>query len=39
MTGSELADLYRGFIKDYPIVSVEDPFDQDDWASWTGLTG
>jgi enolase len=33
-----LADLYRGFIKDYPIVSVEDPFDQDDWESWTGLT-
>eukprot|EP00158_Paraphelidium_tribonemae_P008090 Partr_v1_DN28470_c0_g1_i1_m41289 putative enolase (EC 4.2.1.11) len=38
LTGAQLADLYRGFIKDYPIVSVEDPFDQDDWASWKDLT-
>jgi len=35
----KLADLYRGFIKEYPIVSIEDPFDQDDWNAWTGLTG
>ena len=39
LTGTELADLYRSFIKDYPIVSVEDPFDQDDWNSWKALTG
>ena len=38
LSGSALADLYRGFIKDYPIVSIEDPFDQDDWESWSGLT-
>ncbi len=38
LTGEQLADLYRGFIKDYPIVSVEDPFDQDDWTSWKSLT-
>ncbi|KAI9227562.1 MAG: alpha-enolase [Piptocephalis tieghemiana] len=24
--------------KEYPIVSVEDPFDQDDWEAWTHLT-
>ncbi|KAH9400760.1 Enol-1p, partial [Tyrophagus putrescentiae] len=34
----KLADLYRSFIADYPIVSIEDPFDQDDWAAWTALT-
>lgn len=22
----------------YPIVSIEDPFDQDDFAAWTGIT-
>jgi enolase len=30
--------LYRGFVKEYPIVSIEDPFDQDDWNAWTNLT-
>ena len=28
---TELADIYCDFIKNYPIVSIEDPFDQDDW--------
>lgn len=23
---------------DYPIVSIEDPFDQDDWEHYTKLT-
>merc|ERR1712098_870999 len=27
-----LLEMYKGFIKDYPVVSIEDPFDQDDWA-------
>jgi len=31
VTPTELADIYCQFIKDYPIVSIEDPFDQDDW--------
>uniref|UniRef100_A0A672H1P4 phosphopyruvate hydratase n=1 Tax=Salarias fasciatus TaxID=181472 RepID=A0A672H1P4_SALFA len=35
----ELADLYKSFVKDYPVVSIEDPFDQDDWAAWTNFTG
>uniref|UniRef100_H3CIH8 phosphopyruvate hydratase n=1 Tax=Tetraodon nigroviridis TaxID=99883 RepID=H3CIH8_TETNG len=34
----QLADLYRGFVKDYPVVSIEDPFDQDDWEAWTNFT-
>jgi len=38
LTGTELADLYRGFVKDYPIVSIEDPFDQDDFESYNRLT-
>lgn len=38
LTGAQLGDVYRSFIKEYPIVSIEDPFDQDDWDSWTQLT-
>ena len=38
LTGEALADLYRSFVKDYPIVSIEDPFDQDDWESYHSLT-
>uniref|UniRef100_A0A671QVQ5 phosphopyruvate hydratase n=1 Tax=Sinocyclocheilus anshuiensis TaxID=1608454 RepID=A0A671QVQ5_9TELE len=34
----ELADLYKSFIQDYPVVSIEDPFDQDDWEAWTSFT-
>ncbi|KAI9225522.1 MAG: hypothetical protein DHS80DRAFT_26102 [Piptocephalis tieghemiana] len=38
LTGPSLSDLYLSYIKEYPIVSVEDPFDQDDWEAWTHLT-
>lgn len=38
LTGEQLADLYRSFVKDYPIVSIEDPFDQDDFESYASLT-
>ena len=38
MTSDQLADYYRNLIKDYPIISIEDPFDQDDWDAWVNLT-
>jgi len=38
LTGVELSDYYIGLIKKYPIVSVEDPFDQDDWDAWVHFT-
>lgn len=28
LSGDQLAEVYKGFIKDYPVVSIEDPFDQ-----------
>ncbi|CAI0400557.1 unnamed protein product [Linum tenue] len=37
LAAQSLGDLYREFIKDFPIVSIEDPFDQDDWSSWASL--
>ena len=39
LTPDKLGDLYKGFIADAPVVSIEDPFDQDDWEGWTALTG
>uniref|UniRef100_A0AC35F5L1 Phosphopyruvate hydratase n=1 Tax=Panagrolaimus sp. PS1159 TaxID=55785 RepID=A0AC35F5L1_9BILA len=34
LTGDQLADLYQSFCKEYPVVSIEDAFDQDDWDNW-----
>ncbi|MBD3248657.1 phosphopyruvate hydratase [Candidatus Woesearchaeota archaeon] len=30
-TGKQMISLYKRFIKKYDIISIEDPFDQDDW--------
>ncbi|XP_006617375.1 enolase [Apis dorsata] len=38
LDSNSLKNLYLQFIKEFPIVSIEDPFDQDDWSSWTTLT-
>jgi enolase len=35
---SGLADLYSDWIARYPIVSIEDPLDQEDWDGWEQLT-
>jgi len=37
-TGPALADIYKDLATKYPIVSIEDPFDQDDWANYTAFT-
>jgi enolase len=38
MTGAQLGDFYKKLCDEYPIITIEDPFDQDDWAAWTGIT-
>lgn len=38
ISGTELADLYLSYVDKYPIVSIEDPFDQDDWEAWSHFT-
>ncbi|XP_077444234.1 beta-enolase [Stigmatopora argus] len=38
ISGEKLGDLYRSFIKGYPVLSIEDPFDQDDWEQWAKFT-
>jgi len=34
-TAEQLMDVYQNWFKKYPFVSIEDPFDQDDWAAYT----
>lgn len=38
LPADKLAELYLEYIKDFPIVSIEDPFDQDHWDAWASLT-
>jgi len=35
VTPDQLAQIYQDMIKNYPVVSIEDAFDQDDWESWS----
>jgi len=34
-TGSAMVDYYKDWFQKYPFVSIEDPFDQDDWAAYS----
>jgi len=38
LSADSLVSLYEKFAADYPIVSIEDPFDQDDFDSYAKLT-
>jgi enolase len=39
ITGEALGNLYQELATDFPIVTIEDPFDEDDWESWSKFTG
>ena len=34
----EFADYLGGLLDDFPIISIEDPLDEDDWSGWRSLT-
>ncbi|XP_019426170.1 PREDICTED: enolase-like [Lupinus angustifolius] len=38
ISGDALKDLYKSFVAEYPISSIEDPFDQDDWEHYGKIT-
>ncbi|KAF4385467.1 hypothetical protein G4B88_005799 [Cannabis sativa] len=38
ISGDSLKNVYKSFVTDYPIVSIEDPFDQDDWEHYAKMT-
>lgn len=37
LSGAQLASFYKELARDFPIVTMEDPFDQDDWANWASF--
>lgn len=37
LTGDELIKMYEDMCAKYPIVTIEDPFDQDDWTNWNAI--
>ena len=37
-SSEELIDYYEELIESYPVVSIEDPLDEDDWEGWKTLT-
>ena len=38
ISGEALGELYSAWLDDYPILSIEDGFHEDDWASWESFT-
>jgi enolase len=37
-TSQEMIDYYTELVNSYPIVSIEDPLNEDDWAGWSAMT-
>ena len=37
-SADEMAAYYEQLVADYPLVSIEDPLDENDWDGWAKLT-
>ena len=37
-TAEEMSAYYAQLVADYPLVSIEDPLNEDDWVGWKTLT-
>ncbi len=38
ISSDELGEIYSGWLKKYPLVSIEDGFSEDDWEGWKLFT-
>ncbi len=38
LSGAEMVDFYADWVSKYPIISIEDGLDEDDWDNWALLT-
>lgn len=38
LSADELGEMYGSFVSEHPIVTIEDPFGEDDWPSWSKFT-
>ena len=34
LTGEEMVEFYADWVDEFPIISIEDGLDEDDWQSW-----
>lgn len=37
-TTLEMIDYYKNLTEKYPVISIEDPLDEEDWDGWKGIT-
>ena len=37
-SSAEMIDYYTELVDAYPLVSIEDPLDEDDWEGWKAMT-
>ena len=37
-TSEEMTQIYKEWLDNYPLVSLEDPLAEDDWAGWQAIT-
>ncbi len=38
LSSEEMVDYWAGWIDEYPIISIEDAMDENDWDGWASLT-
>lgn len=38
LSRAEISEVYVNLVKDYGLLGLEDPLDQEDWAGWTTLS-
>jgi enolase len=37
-SSQQMTEYYADLVSSYPLVSIEDPLDEDDWEGWTAIT-
>ena len=37
-SAEQMTDIYTAWCKNYPIISIEDPLQEDDWSGWQLIT-
>ena len=38
LSSDDLVEMYGGWLDEYPILSIEDGFGEDDWRGWSAFT-
>ncbi|PAP77284.1 phosphopyruvate hydratase [Rubrivirga marina] len=38
LSSEEMVEFWAGWVEEYPIISIEDAMDENDWDGWSALT-